>query len=281
MINKICGIYIIYNKKNKSIYIGQSIDVDARIKTHIRRLKQKINKSNDSENSYLFNSVKKYGINNFKFQIYKKCKGNELTYNEQWLCDFFRSINWIVYNFRECVDSNKGVKFSKETSLKMSKSLKGKKAWNKGKKNIYSKETISKMSISATKRKSSEETKQKISKLTSGENNPNAKLNLNIVEKIRQLWLTKKYTQKQLSNKYNVSIGCIKGIITNRTWYNLNYIYIKRIKSKSVKVVEGKEKKQGNMKDFNEWIDNFSVTDVDKEWNKILGKKVKRIKRNK
>ena len=91
----------------------------------------------------------------------------------------------------------------------------------------------------------------------------------------------KKYTQKQLSNKYNVSIGCIKGIITNRTWYNLNYIYIKRIKSKSVKVVEGKEKKQGNMKDFNEWIDNFSVTDVDKEWNKILGKKAKRIKRNK
>ena len=76
----------------------------------------------------------------------------------------------------------------------------------------------------------------------------------------------------------------------------LGYSLLGSIKSKSVKVVDekqdkpivpqwdkilGKEKKQGNMKDFNEWIDNFSVTDVDKEWNKILGKKAKRIKRNK
>jgi hypothetical protein len=61
-----------------------------------------------------------------------------------------------------------GKKISEETRKK----LKGRIPWNKGKKNVYSKETKEKMSISASKRRHSKETKNRMSQSVLGPNNP-------------------------------------------------------------------------------------------------------------
>jgi predicted GIY-YIG superfamily endonuclease len=57
--NPICGIYQIRNKINGKIYIGQSIDIERRWNQH------KYGKGS----IILRNAIKKYGINNFKFEI--------------------------------------------------------------------------------------------------------------------------------------------------------------------------------------------------------------------
>ena len=64
---------------------------------------------------------------------------------------------------------------SDETKTKISEAHKGHTSWNKGKKGVYSEETLAKMSASATGRKLSEEHKTKISENhadISGDNNP-------------------------------------------------------------------------------------------------------------
>jgi hypothetical protein len=51
-----------------------------------------------------------------------------------------------------------------------------------------------------------------------GENNPNVYLNWKKVGEIRAKWSTGKHTIKSLALEYGVSMGCISGIIYNKTW---------------------------------------------------------------
>ena len=60
-------------------------------------------------------------------------------------------------------ESHNGKKLTKEHRIKIGISNKGKDPWNKGRKGIYSDDTINKMSISQNGRKHSEETKQRMS----------------------------------------------------------------------------------------------------------------------
>jgi group I intron endonuclease len=60
----ICGIYQITNNINGKVYIGQSIDIERRWNQH------KYGKGS----IILRNAIKKYGINNFKFEILEKIK---------------------------------------------------------------------------------------------------------------------------------------------------------------------------------------------------------------
>lgn len=54
--------------------------------------------------------------------------------------------------------------------------------------------------------------------LHSGIKNTNAKLNNHSVKKIRKLYLTDKYSQKEISNIFNVSQGTIHSILKLKTW---------------------------------------------------------------
>lgn len=70
----ICGIYKIVNKINGKCYIGQSINIEARFKQHIRstRYKNKVNK--------LYNALRKYGVENFVFSVI--CEVPQSSLNE-------------------------------------------------------------------------------------------------------------------------------------------------------------------------------------------------------
>jgi len=77
------GIYKITCITNNKVYIGQSTNIQERIKDHKRRLK-----NNKHDNSYLQNSWNKYGKENFKFEMLEICENNFKILNE-------REIYWI------------------------------------------------------------------------------------------------------------------------------------------------------------------------------------------
>lgn len=62
-----CGIYKFTNLINGKIYIGQSVDIDRRLKEHKRRDEQRIDKA-----------IKKYGFENFNFEIIELCSPDKL-----------------------------------------------------------------------------------------------------------------------------------------------------------------------------------------------------------
>ena len=66
---KISGIYKISNKITNKIYIGQSLDINTRIKDHIRRLN-----NNKHDNRHLQYSWNKYGEKSFEFLIIETCE---------------------------------------------------------------------------------------------------------------------------------------------------------------------------------------------------------------
>jgi group I intron endonuclease len=89
------GIYQIANLNNNKIYIGSSINVYKRTKTHFNELKNGIH-----ANIHLQNSFNKYHGNNFKFSIleYIEMK-TELLSREQYWIDIYQSYDQnIGYN---------------------------------------------------------------------------------------------------------------------------------------------------------------------------------------
>lgn len=63
----ICGIYKITNKINSKCYIGKSVNIYSRFSNHKSHLKKEY--ISKDTNRYLFNAVKKYGLDNFSFDI--------------------------------------------------------------------------------------------------------------------------------------------------------------------------------------------------------------------
>ena len=162
-------IYVIRNKVNNKVYIGQTVN------NFHRRYGSNLLKN--THNQHLKNSIQKYGIENFEideeFDIaYSK---EELDKLECLYIDIYDSINNGYNNQtggsngkhteetkQKISEANKGKKRSEETKKKISESLKGKYGGENSP--MYGKHH-------------SEETKQKISEANkgkmSGENNPN------------------------------------------------------------------------------------------------------------
>jgi len=164
MKNLNCGIYQIRNLITGFCYTGQSINLKGRKSRHFSNLK----KNNGGENRYLQNSFNKHGEKNFVFEAILYCFPKNLAKYKQMFDNINKRKN-LSYNFRECVDSNKGLKHSEETIKKMRKVNSGKNNGMFGK--THSKETIEKMRKTKLGKHSSEETKRKISIATKGKNN--------------------------------------------------------------------------------------------------------------
>lgn len=111
--NPICGIYKIENMVNGKVYIGQSDDIQRRIKTH----KNDLSKGKHS-NTHLQRSVDKYGLENFSFDIVCICNEDELDEKEIFYIKSFDSfVNG--YNQTEGGGGNRGYVVSEESKEKM------------------------------------------------------------------------------------------------------------------------------------------------------------------
>lgn len=145
------GIYKITSPSNK-IYIGSSINIFNRIKYY--------KSFNCKGQIKLYNSLKKHGWNNHKFEILEECNLDELYKKERYYGDLFNvlsdeGLNLILPNNGEIKkgvsdetrkkmsESKKGIKntfynkkHSNESKLKISLSKIGKIPHNKGKKGI-------------------------------------------------------------------------------------------------------------------------------------------------
>lgn len=87
MTDKICGIYKITNNINGKCYIGQSVDIKLRWKTHISNSKR------DKTNNRFYNSLRKNGVNNFEFEIIIICDKNMLNYFEMECIKLYETTN--------------------------------------------------------------------------------------------------------------------------------------------------------------------------------------------
>lgn len=79
MKNNYC-IYMIENKINKKIYIGQTYNFEKRVKEHKRTA---YNKNNICYNYPLYKDIREYGIENFDFKIIEKDIETKKTLNEK------------------------------------------------------------------------------------------------------------------------------------------------------------------------------------------------------
>lgn len=82
-----CGIYKIQNQVNNKIYIGQSVNIDRRIKEHRSRSEQQIDLA-----------IKKYGFDNFVVEIIQECEPEQLNELEQYYINYYDCLQPKGYN---------------------------------------------------------------------------------------------------------------------------------------------------------------------------------------
>ena len=150
-------IYVITNLINKKQYIGQHASNDE-------------NDDYNGSGKLIERAIKKYGKENFKKEIIQYCD-YEIELNNLEIY-WIKKLNTKVSNGYNLTDGGEGgirMIMSLESRKKISDRAKGRPTWNKGLKNIYSPESLLKMSNSQKNRPpASPETCQKISKANTG-----------------------------------------------------------------------------------------------------------------
>ena len=158
-----CGIYVIENKVNNKIYIGQAIDIEGRWKSHRVYLN-----GGYHANKHLQRSWNKYGEKNFEFNILIECGKSQLnTYEQYYIFELMTYDPRIGYNKNYGGDSGR---HTEETKKKMSKNHANVKGENNP---MYGKTGENNPNYG---RHHTEETKKKMSKNhanVKGENHPN------------------------------------------------------------------------------------------------------------
>lgn len=84
------GIYCITNMINKKVYIGQSVNIEQRWKAH--RVTA-FNKNSSAYNNSLYRAIRKYGLENFTFEVLEKCLIEQLNQQEQFWIKYYKSNN--------------------------------------------------------------------------------------------------------------------------------------------------------------------------------------------
>lgn len=83
-----CGIYKIINLINNKQYIGQSIDIETRWQQH----------KTSNKNYILYQAFKKYGLENFSFEIIEECSKEKLDEREQYWIKYCNTLTPNGYN---------------------------------------------------------------------------------------------------------------------------------------------------------------------------------------
>lgn len=93
---KLCGIYAIINVVNGCVYIGQSVNIYGRWKTH----KSELN-NNKHRNKYLQRAWNKYGCHAFLFAIVLACNKTDLNSYEMKIISKLKSVGRKIYNLTD------------------------------------------------------------------------------------------------------------------------------------------------------------------------------------
>ena len=153
------GIYRIYHKDTGKAYIGQSRNIEQRLREHKK----------GSSKGAIGNALRKYGKAGFVFEVLEVCSENNIHARE---CHWIAALDCIAPNGYNLTAGGEGGSPSEETRKKISETKKGQTSWNKGRK--ASAETRKKIS-DATKghtrwkgKKHSAESRKKISEALKG-----------------------------------------------------------------------------------------------------------------
>jgi group I intron endonuclease len=222
----VVGIYKITNLCNGKNYIGQSVDIERRWREHKCP-------SMRNKNIYIQNAFKKYGIENFDFEVLQECTKEELNELEIKYITELKTQGKAEYNIAAGGSGNSnqykteeemkiigekiskakiGKKMSEESKRKMSETRKGRKVSDETKEKIrnsnlgrkFSDETKEKIRKLATGRKHTEETKEKIRKAAKNIS-PETREKLSkaaksrspeVIEKIRKSATGRKHTEE-------------------------------------------------------------------------------------
>lgn len=107
------GIYMIRNKNNNKVYVGQTIDIDSRWMQHRSRLKSKTH-----ENKHLQSAYDLYGKDAFEYILLEECNEEELDEKEIFYIQYYDSYN-NGYNQDLGGKGCRGYKHTDEEILKM------------------------------------------------------------------------------------------------------------------------------------------------------------------
>lgn len=86
-----CGIYKIVNLINNKVYIGQSINIEDRFRHHKNTA---FNKNAEAYKYPLYQAIRKYGIENFKFEIIEECSVSDLDKKENFYMEQYNSLSY-------------------------------------------------------------------------------------------------------------------------------------------------------------------------------------------
>ena len=81
------GIYKITNQVNGKVYIGQSVRIKQRWSQHKAEAKE------NRRNTLLYNAMRKYGIENFTFEVIEECSQEQLNEREIYWISYYDSFN--------------------------------------------------------------------------------------------------------------------------------------------------------------------------------------------
>ena len=153
--DKICGIYKIENIITKECYIGSSKDIEKRVNGHVNR-----SYSKHSKNFHIYNAFRKYGCENFVYEILIQCHPDMLLWYEQLAMDRWKP----EYNMG---DRAGRIEMTDNIRSKISNAMKGRTLSEEHKRNLIgivrSVETRRKMSESQIGKKRSDDAKRKMS----------------------------------------------------------------------------------------------------------------------
>lgn len=82
------GIYKIQNLLNNKVYVGQSNDILRRWRDHKTNA---FNSNNHNYNTHLYRSIRKYGLQNFSFEVLEECLTSELDAREIYWISYYNS----------------------------------------------------------------------------------------------------------------------------------------------------------------------------------------------
>lgn len=110
------GIYKIENLINHKCYVGQSVHIERRWREHCQ----------PSTKSVISSAIKKYGKENFSFQILEECSEQELDEKEIFYIEKFNCIVPNGYNIKDYVDGAETTftLYNKETFFNIIKDIK-------------------------------------------------------------------------------------------------------------------------------------------------------------